>query len=267
MKKERFDAYANYYYKVKVNKNKKAKFLSILFIILSILIVVFFSISFSNFLVVAKVVNINTNYMYENRTLYAISLATCKNTIEADEKSKETKFQGGAGYIYKVDDSIKILSSIYDNKKDALKVKDNLKSNGIESEIIEINLPKIDLEISLSSKSREVLNSAVELFYSSYKNLYNLSVLFDSSEKDFVEIKKNINELINSNDKVISDYNNNFNQASNVYILYGKIYLNKLSNILLDLQNLDESTNFSSELKHAYCKVIDCYLDFYNEMI
>lgn len=266
MKKERFDAYANYYYKKDKKKNRKAKFLSVVFIILSILIVVFFSISFSNFLVVAKIVNINTNYIYEDRTLYALSLVETDKKSEAEEQSIEIKQQGGAGFIYKLDNKFNVLSSIYDNKKDATNVKINLEKNGINAKLIEIIMPKIDFKISLSSKSSKILNEGIELFYSSYKNLYNLSVSLDTNELDMIGVKNNINELIKSNEKVVDEYINNFNQASNIYILYVKIYLNRLNDILNDLKNKDETTNFSSEIKYSYCSVIDCYLNLFDEM-
>jgi len=266
MKKQRYDAYANYYYKVDKKKKRKAKFLSILFVIISILIVIFFSFSFSNFLIVSKIVNINSNFIYEDKTLYAVSLYSNVKTNELSGKVDEIQKQGGAGFIFEENDKFFILSSIYDNKKDALKVQNNLKNSGIESEILEIILPKIDFKISLTSYSINKLNNALELFFNSYKNLYNLSVSYDSKEMDIVEIKSNINNLIATNNQVINEYINNFNKASNVYILYVKIYLNQLIDILKDLNLKDESSNFSSEIKYSYCKVIDCYLNLFNEM-
>ena len=266
MKKERYDAYSNYYYKIDKKKNRKTKVLSIFFIILSILIVVFFSISFSNFLVVAKIVNINTNYIYETRTLFALSLFETDKIDDAETKAKEIKKQGGAGYIYKPEDKIFVLSSIYDNKKDAIKVKTNLDNSGITSSIVEIELPKIDFKINLSSKSSKILNKGIELFYSNYKNLYNLTVSFDMNEIDFIAAKNNVNDLLQDNKQTVNEYINNFNQPSNIYILYVKFYLNRLNDILNDLLKKDETTNFSSEMKYSYCCVVNCYLNLFDEM-
>jgi len=268
MKKERFDPYSNYYYKFNKKKNRRAKLLTILFVILSLSIVVFFSISFSNFLTLSKIVNINSNYIVEDKTLYAISLYSTNNLNEAESKSENIKLQGGAGYILNTGaNEYKILSSVYIHQKDAKSVKNNLESNGTICEIVNLTMPAFNFKISLTSLSQKILNNGINLFYSNYKTLYNLSVEFDSNKINHTTLKTSLNNLYNSNKKTIDEYNSKFSSSNNVYILYVKIYLNRLNDIILDLTNKDESFNISSEIKYTYCSVLGCYFNLYNEML
>lgn len=268
MKKQRFDPYSNYYYKLNKRKNRRAKFYTILFVLFSISIVIFFSISFSNFLTVSKIVNINSNYIFEDKTLYAISLETLNNLSEAESKSENVKKQGGAGYILNNGaNEFKIISSIYLTEKDAKSVKENLEASGTNCEIIKIKLPAFNFKVSLSNKSSEILSDGINIFYSSYKNLYNLSIDYDSNNIDLVALKTSLNNLQTNNQKIIEKFNSNFNMSNNIYILYVKIYLQRANDIILNLQNLDESVNFSSEIKYAYCNILNQYLDLYNEML
>ena len=268
MKKERFDPYSNYYYKENIKKNRKAKFLTLLFVVLSISIVIFFSISFSNFLTISKIVNVNSNYIFEDKTLYGLSLKTTNNFNDAEAESDNIKQQGGAGFILNNGaNEFKIISSIYSTEKDAKSVKSNLSNNGIDSEIVKIKLPAFNFKVNLSTKSTQVLSNGINIFFTSYKKLYDLSVDYDSKKIDYTNLKTSLNNLYNDNKEIIKEYNLNFTNSSNIYILYVKIYLNKVNDIISKLQIKDESYNLSSEIKYAYCNVLNFYLDLYNEML
>jgi len=268
MKKERFDPYSNYYYKENKKKNRKTKIISILFVLLSISIVIFFSISFSNFLTISKIVNVNSNYIFDDKTLYAISIKSTNKLSEAEIESENIKKQGGAGYILNTGaNAFEIISSIYSSEKDAKSVKSNLSNSGINSQIIKIKLPAFNFKVNLSTKSTQVLSNGINIFYASYKKLYDLSVDYDSKKIDYTNLKTSLNNLYNDNKEIIQEYNSNFTNSSNIYILYVKIYLNKVNDIISKLQIKDESYNLSSEIKYAYCNVLNSYLDLYNEML
>lgn len=268
MKKERFDPYSNYYYKLNKRKNRKTKFLTILFVILSISIVIFFSISFSNFLTISKIVNVNSNYIFEDKTLFALSLDIAKTLIEAENKSDNIKKQGGAGFIYNNGgNEFKIISSIYLTEKDAKSVQNNLENNGINAEIVNIKLPAFNFKINLSSKSTEVLSKTINLFYINYKTLYDLSLEYDSKTLDFTNFKSKTNLLYNENEEIIKNFNSHFKTSNNINILYIKIYIKRLNEIIKQLETMDESTNISSEIKYAYCNILNQYLSLYNEML
>lgn len=265
--KKRYDAYANYYYKYNKKGKFKTKLLTIIFCLFTIMVLVFFSISFSNFLTISKIVNVNSNYIYENKTLYALSLYSTSNKAEANTYSSNIKKQGGAGYVYKNNNSYYVLSSIYKSSGEANKVKNNLQESEVNSEIIKIDIPAINFKASLTTNSSKILSEGVGLFYNNYLDLYNLSVEFDKQNIDTIKAKSKINDIYNQNQKTIQNFNNHFNQSTNVYILYVKIYLNKLNNNINDLLNLDDSENLSSFIKETYCNIIGEYLNLYKEML
>lgn len=264
--KKRYDAYANYYYNYNKKGKTKNKILAILFVIVSIAIVVFFSISFSNFLTISKIVNINTNYINEPKTLYAISLFKSQKSDDAFTYAQDVKKQGGAGYVYNYNSSYYVITSVYKTISDANKVKNSLQDNSINAELISIDLPSLNLKATLSTKSREVLTNSLNLFYNSYSKLYKLSIEYDKQNIDLIKIKEEFKTLFDDNNKTIQNYNTYFNQSTNVYVLYTKIYLNKLNNLIKNCESVDESVNISSFIKETYCKCLAEYLNLYNEI-
>lgn len=268
MKKQRFDPYSNYYYKVNIKKSRKAKFLTILFVLLSLSIVIFFSISFSNFLTISKIVNVNSNFIFEGKTLYAISLETHASLSNAQTKSEEIKKQGGAGFVLNNGaNEFKVLTSVYEEEKDAKRVKTNLENSGNSVEIIKLEMPAFNFKINLSSSSSNILSNAINMFYLNYKSLYNLSIDYDSGKTDLTSLKSSLISLKQNNEDIITEFNNKFNKSSNIYVLYVKIYIKQANEIIKELEIKDESINISSEIKYAYCKIINAYLDLYNEML
>ena len=268
MKNERIDAYANYYYKLNKKKTYKTRFLAIFFVFFCVSVLIFFSVSFSSFLTVSKIVNVNSNYIYNNKMVYGLSLYKTNNLTEAKERASEVNKQGGAGFIYNDKlNGIYIISSIYKTKEDALSVKKNLENNNINSEIIEINLPAINLSVNLNSKSQKILNNGVNMFYSTYVKLYNLSISFDKSEIDNKTLKVYVNNILQECNETLNEFTTHFNSANNVYILYVKIYLNQAKDFLSKFTLLDESVNLSSEIKLVYCNILNCYLSLCDEML
>lgn len=268
MKKNNYDAYAKYRYNYKPQKYSKKgnKVFAILFVLLCVSVVIFFSISFSNFLVVGKVVNINSSYLLDTKTLYALSLDSVNSLEEANKKSLEQQKQGGAGFVYTVSNSYYLVSSIYASQKDAQKVLENLKSSNIFAKVIKINLPAINLKVSLNSNSTKILSDGLNLFYQNYQSLYNYSLDFDKQNIDLIKLKSLIKDRQNQNLKIINEFSSHFEKSSNIAILYTKIYLNKLNQSLENLQLQDESVNLSSQIKQTYCKIINEYLNLCKEI-
>lgn len=269
MKKNIESDYSKYYYKPQKNQTRKKlklNFSVVFFVLALILVVGFFSYAFSNFLTIGKIVNINTNFITTGKTFYAVSLETEKTIQSANERAKEYKQKGAAGYVYNAGATeYKILSSAYTNKNDAQAVLENLKQSGISAEIIELKLFPINLKISLNSNSSEILKKGLNLFYSNYLSLYNLGNKLDQNKLDETSVKKEINNIINENESVIKEISKTFSSSSNIAVLYSKIYLeqiNKVLNKLLTTENL-----FSSEIKYSYFEIIFQYLNLQDEIM
>ena len=266
-KSNEYDAYAKYRYNYcSKQKNKKGFLFALFFVVFCISVVVFFSISFSNFLLVNKVVNINSSFIQNAKTLYALCLDNATTIEDAHKKSGDQQKQGGAGFIFQTNNGFKVISSIYSTKTDCEKVKSNLISSGVNVEIIQLTLPAINLKVSLNSSSSQILGEGLNLFYKNYQILYNLSVEFDKQNIDLIKVKSSIKNLQDENSKIVQKYSNQFVKSSNVSILYIKIYLNKINTNLDNLLMGDESINLSSSIKQTYCNIINDYLILCNEI-
>lgn len=265
--KNKYDAYAKYRYNYKSNSKKRIKkksVLTVLFVIFSISVVVFFSLAFSNFLVVNKIVNVNSSFITNAKVLYALSLDSANTLVSAKEISEKQQSQGGAGYVYFKNDKYFVISSIYQNSQDCKKVQQNLKKSGLEPEIVEILLPPINLKLNLSSNLLNLFTKAVNLFYENYTNLYSISTEFDKQTLDNTGAKMQIKQILDNNKTIYNDFSKQFSKSSNSSIIYTKIYLAKSNALLEDLLSLTDEKNMSSEIKQTYTKIIDNYLDFTN---
>ena len=268
MKKTDFSGYSKYGYKNKNYKSaKKGKFFSVFCAIIAIVVIAFFSISFSNFLIIGKVVNINSNHIVNSKLLYGISLESHSTYKECEASIESYVKQGTAGHIFKCNNEYKILSSIYKTKKDAESVKNNLLKVGQEAEVIEIVLPSINLKTSLTTKSREALTSALDVFYESYLNLYEMSIQYDKQEIDIIKVKSLTKSYIESNTKILNDFTKYFSISSNACILYIKIHIQHVNNVLNKIVNCDISQNFSSLIKSSYCQIVETYIDLSEEIL
>lgn len=269
MKKEIENDYSKYYYKPQKNQVRKrvgSKVSVACFVIALTLTVGFFSYAFANFLTIGKIVNINTNFIVEGRTFYAISLKTDTTLQDANESAKNFKSKGAAGYIYNSEiGQYKILSSAYSTKKDALTVKENLVQSDINAEIIELKFLPLNLKISLNSKSSEALKKGLNLFFLNYKNLYELSNKFDANKLDEMNVKKEINSMILDNESVIKNTAKIFSTSNNIAVLYSKIYLGQINKSLNELLNVENQ--LSSEIKNTYFKIIFQYLNLQDEIL
>lgn len=269
MKKNIENDYSQYYYKPQKNQKRKrvkSSFSVFFFVLALVLVVGFFSYAFANYLTIGKIVNINTNFISSGKTFYAISLETENSLQSANEKAQEYKLKGAAGYVYKVGTlEYKILSSCYTNKKDAQTVVENLKENEITAEIIELEFLPVNLKINLNLKSSETLKKGLDLFYSNYLSLYELSNKLDANKLDELSVKKEINNMITDNESVINDITKVFSTSNNIAVLYSKIYLNQINKVLNKL--LTTENLFSSEIKSSYFEIIFQYINLQDEIL
>lgn len=262
-----FDAYSQFrYYKKPQKRAKKGKFLAIFFVIFCLFVIIFFSISFSNFLLVGKVVNVNSTAFQSQKTLYCLALSSHQNKNDALISSKNQQNQGGAGFVLQTNGAFKVVSSIYSSKKDCEKVASNLKNSGTSAEIVSITLPQINLKLNLNSLQTQILNESLNLFYKNYQSLYSLSVEFDKQNIDEIKLKSSVKNLQNENEKVCEKYSKNFQQSSLISVLYVKIYLNKINTYLENILNLQENVNLMSATKNAYCQIVFDYITLCKEI-
>lgn len=264
MKKDSFDPYAKYRYKS--NKKKHSKLYAVMFVSFCLIVVSIFSFCFSNFLVVGKVVNTNNIFVSSKKTVFALSLYSTSSKQDAISKSKQQNELGGAGYVFFANGAYKVISSIYPTQTECEKVRQNMLSTNPNCEILQIVLPQIKIKSSFSTKSEQSLLNSLELFYSTYFSLYNLSNQFDTQQIDQTTLKAKVLNLKQQNQMVINTFSSNFSTSTITAILQIKIYLNKSTQVLQNFLSLLESQIDASSTKKAYTEIVDLYLELCDEI-
>ena len=243
---------------------KKTKIFVSFTVLLSIALAVGLAELFSSILTISDFAFINTSQnKISGFNIYAVSTAKTTNKENVQTLSKENQNKNGAGYVYEKDGLFYILASAYESENDAIKVCENLKNQDIECEIIVITVDDIKLDLSLSGQEKVAFNNCFTIFKSCYQKLYDLSVSIDTSVKNQTECKLEISNLKSDLTKVVSDFETHFNSKLTQDLVFLKLQLDDLDELLESLyqDNQSQLTSFSSVLKCSYIKVVMMNID------
>ena len=244
---------------------KKYKKLNIgkLFTIITSLVVICLSLSmadlFSSLITVGGFTFTSNDISLPKYNVYAISLSSTETAALAQQQSETIKNQGGAGYIYLDNSKYYIITSIYENESDAIKVKDALKSSNKPAEIITISILPITISSNLLGEEKAVLEESLNIFKKTYIQLYDISVSLDTAVINEVAAKLSINELGSEINKILTNFSTVFdNETSNNFLII-KLKLNELFKYLNDLISINANYPITSQIKETYCKVLILY--------
>lgn len=245
-------------------QSKKFKFSKIFTIILT-LVVVCLSITmadlFSSLITVGGFTFTSNDLVLNKYTVYAICTSSSSSRAVADENASNTKTLGGAGYIFMQDSKFYVIASIYENETDAIKVKDSLKETNVSTEIITIYINPITISSNLADKEKSTLDSALNIYKKSYKELYDISVSLDTSVINEVNARLAVNQIASEITKTQTNFSTLFNsQISNDFLIV-KLKLNELASAIDLLINCDTTKPYTSHIKECYCKIINLYKD------
>ena len=237
-----------YTYK-KDKQRKKSKFSKILIRIFFIMLIMLI-ITISIFVFVLPM----SKNKDKNVILYALQVAEYDNYSSAENMSKNIQQKGGAGYIYILDNNYKVLISCYKNIEDAEKVQKNLNDSGYQLEIINLDIKSYEKINGFSNKQNENYILAQNLFIDNYSQLYDLSVLYDTNDITINELKTKLNEIYYNNSEIIDNFDDEFNGVGESEIVYLKIYLSRLQQLINNL--LLTNSQFDYLLKETYFNII-----------
>lgn len=195
-------------------------------------------------------------------SLYAISVNDATTNALAEDMSATTKDQGGAGYIYLDGNNYYILASLYENLSDAEKVKSNILSQKSNAQIITLQFDALRFDNSLESQEKETLTSALNIFKSTYKKLYDLAVSLDTNVKSEVAAKLEVNTIKNSVSKIKNDFSTIFKDTKDTDLLNIKSSIQKLETSLTSLmENNSTDYSYSTYVKYEYINDMMIYKD------
>lgn len=191
--------------------------------------------------------------------IYAISMFQSSILSSAEESANQIKTQGGAGYIYNDSSVYYVLASAYEKQNDAELVKENLISSGYTPTIITIFIPEITITSNLNANEKTALSSALNIFKTTYQQLYDLSINLDTSLKDETECKVLLNDIASNVSKVKTTFDGAFNSKLTNSILNVKLKLESLSNSIATLLEYSStsSVSFNSKLKYTYIETLN----------
>ena len=189
-------------------------------------------------------------------TYYLLSVYSAKSLEEAESEAKNFSDTNFGLYIYENDDAYHIIASCYKNNNDAELVKSNLKTNGIEAEILKIKKESVVLEGSFSSNEELILKDCLSTTNNIYNDLYDITVSLDTNVTDEVTAKLKINEVYSNFLTTKNNFETLFSANTSSEIANIRENFTKIDEILLDLTNSTQDRNLSAQIKHSYTKLI-----------
>ncbi len=236
---------------------KKFKLFGICVIILSIGLSFVLADLFSSLITVGNFAFLTTQTTKCNSyTIYAVSIEKALSMTQAKDKVESVVQKNGAGFIYSKDNVYYVLASGYENKSDAEKVVEHLSDSGVSSEIVEIKVDKIEIDMNLSTNEKTTMSESINLFKNTYKTLYDISISLDTAVKSKSECKLLLNDLKANVLKTQSNFDTQFNSKLNSKLLSIKLQINELTTTIQTLINNADNDLLSAHIKCAYLETI-----------
>lgn len=224
-------------YKKRINKPKKNGFV---YIVISIILLLFVALTL-------KPSDITKQEFYFVETGEFITYK------EAQEHASILQEKGGAGYIY-YKNSYHVLAGFYIDYDSAKSVVENIQNKFENATIFTHESNKFIQKKALSSKQNNILKDTIISNENLIENLYNLIIKIDKKELNDSQIKIEIENLKNDYKIVHEKYFETFKNEKNLRITFENI--DSIYSSVLDVKNLNFSTNFSSKIKNILCDIV-----------
>ena len=195
----------------------------------------------------------------DSQNLYAISMASSTSENDLTSQKENLQSQNGAGYIYEKDGNFYLIASIYENYNDAELVKNNLKTNGIEAEILTITLDTIQIEGNFTADEKTMLSNGIKSSVETFKNLYDVAISLDTSVFDKTKAKIECNTIYSNNVSIKANFDTYFKDTKDDNLKKLQSTLTRTNDYLSNLisENYDTQTQtFSSLIKQTYCEIL-----------
>ena len=254
---------SGYGYSYKQSKVKKSfpKFIELFVVITMLIVITFFALSISN--VLTNILNLDISHLFNEKILYAIKVGSYNDYQTSNVFALSLKKQGGAGFVISDNTHYVVLLSCYETKSDAIRVCENLQNNGIEADIFEMKLKSFDFSVKLTDNQKSYASQALNSFFTSYQDLYKLSIGFDSQKISKLDVIESIDLMLEKLNKTYFLFNQTCVTSENSSFVYLKVYFSQLIENIENLKTISE--NFSAEIKNCYIKSLDLYIRFRNE--
>lgn len=248
-----------------MTKKNKSSIFVILMMVLSLAVCILGADIMSTYITIGTFSIGNSSVKQTSFDIYAISLSSFANKVEAEEISKTYKKQNAGGYVLNYENSYHILASAYTSENDAIKVKDKLLEISVESKIIKLDFDELIIEGNFSNLEKTNLVSTLACFKETYEKLYDLSVSLDTEVIKEIDATLTLSEIKSNITKIKSNFDSLFNDKLTSILLEIKVALNSTISSLDSTMKKDDTTiPYSSRIKYSYLEILDIYYTLIN---
>jgi len=236
----------------KPKKRKARKFFAFIMIIFSCVTVFFVANAFSNILAFSTV----SLYKAKSATaksfnVFMINVNNFENESDAQKFSAEIKLAGGAGYVM-YDLGYNVIASAYLSSADAQSVLEKVKLTYDTATVKLVEINRCELENIVDDEQEKCVQKALDLFKSTYKSLYDLSVKLDTIQITSADAKIELTALLESASDISASFRNYASKITDTSYSLTQAKINQVVELLNDLvESSLTSTRLSALLKSA----------------
>lgn len=243
-----------------MKKSKLIKFISAISFVF-ILVLSVFSFAFTS-----STINTESSTSSPSFSIYFVSTAKSQLESEASSLANDVISSGGGGYVWQNGNYFYVISSAYENKNDATLISNKLSNENISNEVFEVSFPSFSFPLEFEkSEEKNVFVAGINLFYSSFKDLFDVSISLDTSLYDETKALIEINRLQAKADEVMKNFNLIFQNTENKILTSLEDAIvdeNETLGLLAEKQMLTEKQSLLSLIRYSYTKICAIYHNF-----
>lgn len=196
--------------------------------------------------------------------LYAIQLGAFTGKENAEAVAREIQTKGGAGYILN-DKYFRVLAMGYASQDDAQKVRQQLKNDGLESQIYSISAPGVNMEITASADKVNSVKSAFSIWIDKTKALEDMAKKLDTSAISVEDAKKDIEETVGAFESTLEQLKAYSATQDSNHVLTGlqELYQKSIESLRqIFNENISDRVANSSKIKYTYIDMVYKYKQY-----
>lgn len=192
--------------------------------------------------------------------IFAICFDRSLTQAGADSLAVDYRSKGAGGFILEKDDYFYVASSAYLNSSDATLVQESIKKNhNMDSILIEFEIPSIQVNYTMDSEEKKVLQKALTSHESAYKLLFDIALSLDTNVYNEISARLAINLAFSNINTIVADYKILFGELKNEKFI---LLTQSLENLVNTCQKLcsgitiSSSQTISSLIKYRYFEIL-----------
>ena len=189
---------------------------------------------------------------------YAIQFGVYENKQAAEEKALAYVERGAAGYIWQEEGKCRVLAAVYTSLGDAQTIKERLKSQGIDTYVLTIRQPALEMRVSASETQRALLGEIFAFLQRAVREIGDISMALDKQTMSAQEAGERMTSLCEEANAYSRRTGTELGDDSLGVIRGIRALLDTISEKCGDIsaQNLQEELAMTAKIKYNYLEVL-----------